>query len=267
MIFYENKSYSLYCGYGNDMTFPLHIHKELELLMVMGGEIEIASNAGTYTLGKGDISVVLPNTGHGYKTYKHSEHFIMIFNGSMLPLYKNAFTACKPSVSCIRGSQVHPEAYTSLKCIYEETRAGNNPGIITGHLYLAVSRLMPFLNLQKREKDTGNELIERILSYIQSNYQSPINLSSIAKELKVSPFHMSRVFSNSVGQRLDRYINELRINYANHLLACTDKPITEIAFECGFETLRTFNRVYKSVMSITPREYRKQQNNDPSTAL
>jgi AraC-like DNA-binding protein len=183
----------------------------------------------------------------------------MVFNGDMLPLHKNIFSTYKASRNYISSGQVLSEVYTSLNSIYQEFQHDNNIGIITGYLYLIIGRLLPFLNLQKSQKALSGDIIERILSYIQLNYLNPINLTSISSELNISPFYLSRVFTNNIGFRLDQYINELRINYAKHLLASSNKQITEIAFECGFETLRTFNRAYKNITSITPREYRKQQ--------
>ncbi len=259
MIFYESKSSHLNCWYSSDLTFPLHLHKELEILMVTKGEIELTINSTTQILKQGDISISLPNTIHGYKTHKQSDYFIMIFNGDMLPLFKTYFTTFRSSKNYILSDQVPSEVYTCLSSIYQETQLENNIAIITGYLYVAVGRLLPFLNLQKVQKDVGGDLVGRILSYIQSNYLNQINLVSISNELNISPYYLSRVFSNSIGLRLDKYINELRINYANHLLAFTNKQITEIAFECGFETLRTFNRAYKNITSLTPREYRKQR--------
>ncbi|MHB8062298.1 MAG: helix-turn-helix transcriptional regulator [Ruminiclostridium sp.] len=261
MIFYENKSNHLYCWYGKDLTFPPHLHKELEILMVTKGEIELTINSTTQILQQGDISFTLPNTIHGYKTLGQSDHFIIIFNGDMLPLFKTFFSAYRGSKNYVPGAQVTGEVYSSLSSIHRETQLENNIGILTGYLYITVSRLLPFLGLQKSQKDVGGDLVERILSYIQANYLNQINLLSIANALHISPFYLSRVFSNSIGLRLDKYINELRINYANHLLISTNKQITEISFECGFETLRTFNRTYKTITSLTPREYRNKNCN------
>ena len=259
MIFYESKSNPIYCWYGNDMTFPPHIHKELEILMVTKGEIDLTINSVTHTLTQGDISFVLPNTIHAYKTINHCDYLLMIFNGDMLPLYKNTFSTSKALSNYIPSLHVPGDVYTSLDLIYQESHRDNNLGIITGYLYIAVSRLLPFLKLQRSQNDLNENLMERILSFIQINYLSPINLTSIAAELDISPFYLSRLFTNSIGLRLDNYINELRINFANHLLLSSNKQITEIAFECGFETQRTFNRVYRNITSITPREYRNKQ--------
>lgn len=260
MIFYENKSSQLYCWLGCDMTFPLHIHKELEIMVVKKGEIEVTINSVTRLLHEGDISFALPNSIHSYKSYSPSEHLMIIFNGDMLPLYKNIFTTCRACQTHIPASLAPEDAVASLDGIYREVHSGNNPGTVTGHLYILVSRLLPLMDLRKIRKDISGELIERLLNHIQLNYLNPISLNSIAAELNISPYRISRLFSNNIGLRLDKYINELRISYANHLLISSDKPITEIAFECGFDTLRTFNRAYKAITAVTPREYRRSAN-------
>ena len=258
MIFYENKSGHLYCWQGSDITFPPHIHKELEILCLLEGEIELTVNSKQQVLHGGDISFAFPNTIHGYKTISQSSYYIIIFNGDLLPLYKNIFSTCKAAECSIPGSSIPREVYTCLSNIFKETQSANNPGITTGYLYIAVTRLLELLTLQKINKEVSGNLVEKVLGYIQQNYLNAVNLNSIAAELNVSPFYLSRVFSNNIGLRLDTYINELRINYANHLLLSTDKQITEIALDSGFETLRTFNRAYRNITSTTPREYRKQ---------
>jgi AraC-like DNA-binding protein len=258
MIFYESKSDHVYCWHGNDITFPPHIHKELELLMVTKGQIELTTNSSIQLLRQGDLSVMFPNTIHSYRTINDSEYLILIFNGDMLPLYKNIFSSQKPSNNFIPVSQVPSEVYNSFCSIQQEVQLDNNSAIITGYLYLIIGRLLSLMSLQKTQIDIGFNLQERILSYIQLNYLNPINLSLIANEFGISRFYLSRFFSHNIGIRLDKYINELRVNYANYLLSSSNKQITEIAFECGFETLRTFNRAYKSITSVTPREYRKQ---------
>lgn len=257
MIFYESKSNHVYCFNGNDITFPPHIHKELELFMVTKGQIEVTMGSSIQILSQGDVSLMFPNTIHAYRAINNSEYLILIFNGDMLPLYKNVFSTQKPSNSFMPASLIPNEVYNSILGIEQEIQPDNNSAIITGYLYLIMGRLLPLMSLQKTHKGIGFNLLERILGYIQLNYLSPINLSSIAREFGISKFYLSRFFSQHIGIRLDKYINELRINYANYMLGSSNKQITEIAFECGFETLRTFNRVYKSIASVTPREYRK----------
>ena len=68
--------------------------------------------------------------------------------------------------------------------------------ILTGYLYIAVTRMLSLLTLEKKRKHADFSVIERVLSYISDNYQNQISLFYIADQLDISPFYISRVFSS-----------------------------------------------------------------------
>ena len=80
----------------------------------------------------------------------------------------------------------------------------------------------------------------------------------LAQALNVSPFQLSRVFSERLHMGFNEYLNALRVDYARELLRETDLPITQLAFECGFESQRTFNRAFREQTGQSPRQFRKE---------
>ena len=60
---------------------------------------------------------------------------------------------------------------------------------------------------------------------------------------------------------ISKYINNIRIDNAKNLLTNTEKPIIEICYECGYESLRTFNRVFLQTVNTSPRQYRTSSKN------
>jgi len=74
----------------------------------------------------------------------------------------------------------------------------------------------------------------------------------------MSERNLRRVFSHAVGMPPSRYIQQIRIAHATSLLESTQRSITEIAFDCGFEDSNYFSRQFQSVMKLSPRAYRKQ---------
>lgn len=62
--------------------------------------------------------------------------------------------------------------------------------------------------------------------------------------------------SRSTFHHFNQYLNEQRLNYVCVHLECTDKSITDISMDAGFESQRTFNRVFRERYKMTPREYR-----------
>jgi AraC-like DNA-binding protein len=257
LVFYEKGKQNITCFKGENMNFPAHLHEEVELLFVEEGEIEVTIGTDVKILKKGEMSICLPNVIHSYKTYYSCHYIIVIFKSNILPLYKNSFISFKAEESFISSAQMPKEVISNLNLLYEEFCNGQNIGAITGYMYIIFSRIIPQIRLNGKIQHARVDIIDSALIYISEHYLSPVNLQSIAQALNTSPFHLSRMFSLRIGTRIDQHINELRINFADHLLECSEKSITQIAFECGFETLRTFNRVYKLMKGTTPREYKK----------
>jgi AraC-like DNA-binding protein len=75
----------------------------------------------------------------------------------------------------------------------------------------------------------------------------------------ISRYYLSRTFSEKLQTSFPNYLNSLRVDLAKNLLESGDQDILQICYECGFESQRTFNRVFKNTCGITPREYRNQK--------
>ena len=85
-----------------------------------------------------------------------------------------------------------------------------------------------------------------------------ISLPEVAEKIGCHHVTLSRVFNLSAGMSFSDYVNLRRCNYAQKLLRRTNLSVTEIALNSGFGSLRSFNRTFKKIFSISPREERKQ---------
>jgi len=101
-------------------------------------------------------------------------------------------------------------------------------------------------------------LVCRVVEYIDSHYTEDITLEKIARTLGYSYRYMSGVINRFFGQPLPKVINRYRVNYACDLLLNTEEEITGISLLCGFGSVRNFNRNFKAVMGVSPREYRNE---------
>lgn len=88
------------------------------------------------------------------------------------------------------------------------------------------------------------------------NFKESISLEKMAFDLGVSKYVLSRMFAKTFHCNFCKYVNKIRLNYAAAYLENSDISITELCLECGFDSQRTFNRVFKEEYKITPREYR-----------
>ncbi len=116
---------------------------------------------------------------------------------------------------------------------------------------------LPCLTLVDRSSMESDDLIFRTVSYIAQHFTEEMSLTKMAEDLYVSPFALSRIFSSTFHTNFNQYVNNTRLQYVTYLLKYTDQTVTEAMENAGFESQRTFNRVFKEVYHVSPRDYRK----------
>lgn len=103
-----------------------------------------------------------------------------------------------------------------------------------------------------------SDTINRVIDFLISNLAEDISLPDVAAHCGMSASAFSRFFKKNTGHGFVRYINRMRINRACVLLTDSDKPVTAICFETGFNNLSNFNRQFRALCGLTPSEYRHQ---------
>ena len=111
-----------------------------------------------------------------------------------------------------------------------------------------------FHNVVSRKSEVR---INKVCLFIQNNFQNKIYLKEVADLIYLTESNFCKFFKKATGKTYSDYVNEIRINEASRLLIQSDKTISQISFECGFETLSYFNRVFLNKKGITPSVYRK----------
>ncbi|MBP7737986.1 MAG: helix-turn-helix transcriptional regulator [Spirochaetes bacterium] len=112
----------------------------------------------------------------------------------------------------------------------------------------------PSLSITSRTE----EKIKKVKEYIEDNYTSDLSREGLAASVEVHPDNLGKLFKTYTNQKLGDYIYELRVRDAAKKLVETDDNIIDIAFSVGFESLRTFNRIFPKFMGATPEKYRRQ---------
>jgi AraC-like DNA-binding protein len=102
-----------------------------------------------------------------------------------------------------------------------------------------------------------SEKAERAISYIHNNYVSDIHLTAVAQLCGMEPSAFSRFFKKQTGHTFAKFVNQTRIYSACTLLAHTDRSVTEICFDVGFNNIANFNRQFVKICDQTPSAYRR----------
>ncbi|MEY2963648.1 MAG: hypothetical protein RL754_909 [Bacteroidota bacterium] len=103
-----------------------------------------------------------------------------------------------------------------------------------------------------------SQRMERVSKYIQDHYTRTITLSEIADVASMTEQSFSRWFRQTSGLTFVDYLMQLRTTVASNLLINTNKPMSEVAAESGFNSSSSFNRAFLKVKGCSPREFRKQ---------
>lgn len=100
------------------------------------------------------------------------------------------------------------------------------------------------------------EVVKEVLDYIEKNIENEINLDNISKNIGYSKFYLNRIFTAHTGITMYKYLQNRRLTVAAEKLVKTDKPITQIAYEAGYDTQQSFSFAFKQMYLYPPKIYR-----------
>ena len=112
-------------------------------------------------------------------------------------------------------------------------------------------------------EDGGDNSIDKVLKYIETNFNQPLSLEDVAEIANLSPAYFSRKFKKETGITFKDYLNFIRNKRACQALITTDDSVTKIAADCGFSSSNYFKDIFRRMNGISPREYRKRMAEKP----
>jgi AraC-like DNA-binding protein len=111
-------------------------------------------------------------------------------------------------------------------------------------------------NFSPALKPTDTARMQRVMRFIHDRLDQVIGRAEVARCAGLSAGAFSRFFKTRTGKTLPQYINELRIGNACTRLRDAEAKVADIALDCGFENLANFNRQFRAIAGMSPREYR-----------
>ena len=267
--FYENRVEDLLICPSENLDFLPHLHAQLELLYVEDGEIENTINGCTRLLKSGDLSVSFPNSVHSYHTptgQTNTHCIIVILNLALMGDFINTLLKFHPKDPFVNRDQLHKDVPYAINTLIEEYNYAPDRPVCSpiGKAYtqIIISRLLQQMELITNTDADYFDIIYKIIHFINENYMQPLSLKDVSRALGVGKYHLSRAFSDKINVSFSDYLNGIRVCWARNMLSNTNKSITQIAYDCGFQSTRTFNRAFQKVYNVSPREFR----NTPETA-
>ena len=119
------------------------------------------------------------------------------------------------------------------------------------------AKVLSSSSFAKIETFADSRRVQRVQKYVAEHYQENIRLNTLADMVGMTPVAFSRFFRLRTGKTLSDYIIDIRIGFASRLLVDSVMSIAEICYECGFNNLSNFNRMFKRKKGCAPKEFRE----------
>ncbi len=273
------------CGYHKEpFEFPLHYHQEVEMIFVEKGRVEISVLQKDYEVKEGQLVIIGCNHIHSYKDHRKNEaraYHVLLFDWRHLlkhfdPEVEELLYPLFFDVTVIDTKKIHGLSGVgrimntlSLENMNEESAS---QFIKMGYLLELIGTLLRFGHFNARfdymsnQMEKEHELLSQVNEYIFSNYQDGISLTSTAKFLGYSEFHFARQFKKYTGVTFKQYLMHYQISMAKEDVVDGDLTIVQVADKHGFNSVKTFNRVFKTYYGVAPTVYRKENNDQDDDA-
>jgi AraC-like DNA-binding protein len=224
-------------------------------------------------IGDLELALVGPNLQHGWFNNKHQGGIMKeitiqfhrdLFDDKFLQRNQMSFIRSMLERS-LRGILFSQETITAIMprlILLPEKQGFDSVLELMSILHdLSISRNMRILSdASFRNTETlsyNSRRIEKIMKYLNDNFDKSVNLSEAAKIAAMTDVSFSRFFKLKIGKTFVDTLIEIRLGHASRMLIDTTHGINEIAYKCGFNNISNFNRIFKKKKDCTPKEFRQ----------
>ncbi|HEY8500118.1 MAG TPA: AraC family transcriptional regulator [Clostridia bacterium] len=280
-ISYRKDDRTLYLSYDkvlDNVSMPHHhFHIGYEIYYLLSGERYYFIQDRTYHITKGTLVIINSHELHrtastdtpGYEriVINFNERFLSVENEQTNKVLRQFYDRINNNhcfvINLSENQQLQIEQ--TLSHMIDEISVRNHgfEAFIQAYLMQLVLTVNRYLdNLcpeQFRHLSLKHESVSGIIGYISKHFQQHIKITDISEIFFISPYYFSRIFKEATGFTFVEYLNSLRVKESQKLLLNTNMKINAICKKVGFGSVSQYNRVFKKITVISPREYRKKQ--------
>lgn len=257
-----------------ERSYQAHWHSYGEILLVAPGRTNIyCVGKNTYELVPDDIVLVWPMEMHSIVDANREDSLVVQFSNGfinslfdlrrIMHMYRNLHIICVQS---------HPELAAKLKDLIYRMRDIFFSEMPDREIRCTMLLMEFMLTLLEHRKELapdmedevrdgpGDDVMRRLMmvtDYIKNNLTADdLSQGAMAEMAGISREYFSRIFKNVTGMNYTKWLNMIRLEKATELLSDDKRPLTEIAMMSGFQSIPSFNRVFREEKGMAPGEYR-----------
>lgn len=259
------------------MDYPWHYHPEYEIIFVEKsyGVRLMGNHIGNFS--DGDLMFISPNLPHVWRNdndfYNNREDlrvdvYVIQFredalarNFFDLPEFvhvKKLFSLGQQGV-LIKGKD-HKKISELIKKVYNSSGVERLAIFLTALEAIANSKEYELLSspgYANTVNNTDTERINKVMNYLMDNFVKDLDLDKIADIVNLNKSSFCRYFKTRTRKTCSHFLNEIRVAHASKLIVNSDKTISSICYETGYNNISHFNRQFKKITGLTPGEYKK----------
>lgn len=269
-----NDCFTIFYRTKDRFDFPLHFHEALELNLILrarGAQRIVGEHIGE--IGDAELVLVGPNLPHGWFTHRctsakitevtiqfhrdlFDEHFLqrnqMVFLRELLEQSQRGVlftreTALRmaPRLKSMSGGEGFTSVLDLMQVLHELSQTRGRQ-LLSG----------PGFHVQDGGLRFHSRRVEKVLQHMYAHFQDELSLEEVAGIASMSAVAFSRFFKRKTGKTFMDTLHDIRLGHASRMLIDSTNSISEVAFQCGFNNLSHFNRLFRKKKHCTPKEFR-----------
>lgn len=255
MIFHQpgnsrgNFNYNAYSYSKTD--YAPHFHKNMELIVVRRGAVTVTVDGTSEKVRSGQMALVLSNQIHSFTLCEDANIWVAVFSEEYVPRF----------VAAVHGKRGKTFVIEPAICVQDLIRCQlieqeSSVFMRKACFYAVCDAYLNTVALESRSEKSGF-VVGEILDWVAKNYTQDISLKEAAQVFGYEYHYLSRLLNNGYCIRFTDLLNSYRVEHACELLRTTDMPVTQIVEQSGFQSIRSFNMVFRELTGKTPVAYRK----------
>lgn len=269
-----NDCFTIFTRVKKEFDFPLHFHEEYELNLIINaaGAKRIVGDH-IHVIDDLELVLVGPNLPHAW--FKHEctsdaiteltiqwhkdlfdEKFLrrnqLSFIRQMFEQSSRGISFIKENIQAVLPRILALSQRTGFNSVMDLFSLLHDLSTSKGFFVLAENSFTNIPNFKYNSRR-----LEKVFDFMNNNYHKEVNLKSVAALVNMTEESFSRFIKKRTGNTFINSLNEIRLGHASRMLIDTTHSVSEISYQCGFNNISNFNRLFKKRKNCTPKEFRE----------